>query len=370
MLRIRVTPLVLLSFSSLPALAQDSGIGYASVSAALEALRARKDVSIRVDQGWTVIEDRANASVWSFTPQGHPAYPAAIRRTLVERGGNVAIDMKVLCQAAKDPCDRLVAEFQAMNEKMGPSARKPAPAAQPSEIEVQPLGGDSFRLVLKSYRSRTIDAGQEELAPKAREACRGTNVGWGRYEFEQQQAVSAGASQPDTLILKQDISCGAIADRRPPVVSVRNRDPAWRPTQAQVGTVERQTQAYFTAKDAGRHGEAYALLSAGNKEMSPFEQWSARASSTSAKLGEARGRSIRRITWYKDPPQVTPGVYAAVDYSSQFANAEVHCGFVAWHTSGSDAFVLVREEENFIEKAQAQSMKPGELDRVRAQLGC
>jgi len=46
-----------------------------------------------------------------------------------------------------------------------------------------------FVLVLKSFRSRTVDAGQEELVPKAREVCGEKNAGYGRYEFETAEPV-------------------------------------------------------------------------------------------------------------------------------------------------------------------------------------
>jgi len=91
-----------------------------------------------------------------------------------------------------------------------------AQSAPPSEIEVQRLGDDSFRLILKSFRSRTVDAGQEELVPKAREVCGEKNAGYGRYEFETLEPVSPTTAEKRTLILRQDITCGAVPSPRPP----------------------------------------------------------------------------------------------------------------------------------------------------------
>ena len=99
---------------------ETSAIGYPTVAAALAALRTKPGVTIRVEDGWTIAEERADRSsaVWSFTPQGHPAHPAAVKRTTYEEDGQVWIDMQVLCQAAKAPCDTLVREFQELNDRI------------------------------------------------------------------------------------------------------------------------------------------------------------------------------------------------------------------------------------------------------------
>jgi hypothetical protein len=153
-------------------------------------------------------------------------------------------------------------------------------------------------------------------------------------------------------------------------VAAANRDAQWRPTTAQVQLVERQTYAYFSAKDGRRYQEAYAQLSPTQKQTMPFERWSSSAEDFNSKAGEVHRRSIKKITWYKDPARPEPGVYAAADFSSQFANADVHCGYVVWHEQADGSFLLVREEQNFIDKTTEQRLKPGELEKVRAQFGC
>jgi hypothetical protein len=358
----------------LAAFAQEGrGIGFPTVAAALEALKGRNDVRISNQGGWTIVEDRSANTFWSFTPPNHPAHPAAIKRIIVSDDRGIAIQMSALCQASKAACDKLIAEFKDLNERLKESLRNPVRGAQsapPSEIEVQRLGDDSFRLVLKSFRSRTVDAGQEELVPKAREVCGEKNAGYGRYEFETVEPVGPTTAERHTLILKQDITCGAVPSPRPPTVSAANRDRQWRPTAAQAELVERLTYAYFSAKDGRRYQEAYAQLSATQKQTTPFERWSSLADDFNSKAGEVRSRNIKKITWYKDPPGAGPGVYAAADFSSRFANADIHCGYVVWHEQADGSFLLVREEQNIIDKATEQKLKPGELEKVRAQLGC
>ena len=95
-----------------------STIGYPTVAAALEALMARGDVEVSNYHGWTIIDDRASGALWSFTPHDHPAHPAAVKRTTVNEGGNVYMVMNALCQAEKPACDRLMAEFQELNNQI------------------------------------------------------------------------------------------------------------------------------------------------------------------------------------------------------------------------------------------------------------
>ena len=99
-----------------------SGVEYPTVAAALSALRARKDVSISTERGWTIITDEKHFTIWSFAPSSYPAYPALVKRTVRDRaGGGSHIDTSVLCEAHKAACDQLVREFDAMNRRLPPA---------------------------------------------------------------------------------------------------------------------------------------------------------------------------------------------------------------------------------------------------------
>ena len=105
--------------------ARNSSIGFPSVAAALEALRARKDVNISVQGGWTVVSERDGLTLWSFTPKGHPAYPAVVKRAaFVQRDGAWFVNMNALCEAEKAPCDKLMQDFRGLNEQMRQSLER------------------------------------------------------------------------------------------------------------------------------------------------------------------------------------------------------------------------------------------------------
>jgi len=96
-------------------------LGYRTVAAALAGLRARPGVAVTTTKpdGWIIATEGSTKAVWSFAPDGHYAYPAVVRREVKQRdGGEVYIEMVALCEAAKEPCDRLVREFQELNEQM------------------------------------------------------------------------------------------------------------------------------------------------------------------------------------------------------------------------------------------------------------
>jgi len=106
---------------SASALAEDgSSIGYPTVAAALEAVKSDPNAHVETKGGWTIVAtaENGNQVLWSFAPESDPAYPSAVKRTVVESGGKVAIDMKVLCQSTKAACDKLVEQFQQLNERV------------------------------------------------------------------------------------------------------------------------------------------------------------------------------------------------------------------------------------------------------------
>jgi hypothetical protein len=97
----------------------EAGIGYKTVAEARAALTATPGLEISHPDGWLVVVDRPNGTVWSFTPPDHEAYPAVVKRKVVGREDGTYIDMNVLCQAPKPPCDRLVESFRELNAQAG-----------------------------------------------------------------------------------------------------------------------------------------------------------------------------------------------------------------------------------------------------------
>jgi hypothetical protein len=104
--------------------AEASDIGYPSVEAALAGLRAKPGVKFSQQDGWTIANDPSENALWTFTPPGHAAYPAVVKRRMITQNGQVVMDMSVMCKGSKQACDDLVRAFQDLNAKIAESLRK------------------------------------------------------------------------------------------------------------------------------------------------------------------------------------------------------------------------------------------------------
>ncbi len=115
-------------------------IGYPTVDAALAGVRARPSISESKSDGWTVFEDKERREVWLFSPSGHAAHPAVVKRTVVRRFGDTGTQTAAMCGTSKTECDRLVAEFDAADKKAAEKAR----AAQPGIPADRPRSGGRY----------------------------------------------------------------------------------------------------------------------------------------------------------------------------------------------------------------------------------
>lgn len=89
-------------------------IDFASVNDALASLRTNPAAKFQSEDGWTVVASREHglAVLWFFTPEWHPAHPAVVKRTVVDRNGIGYIDVAALCQAPQQACNELLSEFR------------------------------------------------------------------------------------------------------------------------------------------------------------------------------------------------------------------------------------------------------------------
>jgi hypothetical protein len=92
-----------------------SDVGYRTVADAMANLRQLKSASFSTVNGWTIVTDESHMTIWSFAPKTDPSYPSVVKRFVTPSGSGSIITMKVLCEAAKAPCDNLVRTFYDMN---------------------------------------------------------------------------------------------------------------------------------------------------------------------------------------------------------------------------------------------------------------
>jgi len=110
-------------------------IPYKSVREAYIALSTDRNAKLqRNETGWEVVtvSGGINEGLWTFVPKGHSAFPAVVKRDVLEQEGKLFVAMDVLCGASKEACDLLVEDFQKLNDKMRAEldAQRSAPTRQ------------------------------------------------------------------------------------------------------------------------------------------------------------------------------------------------------------------------------------------------
>lgn len=161
----------------------------------------------------------------------------------------------------------------------------------------------------------------------------------------------------------------------PPQINVTtDSSRGWLPSQAQISGVRKTTEDFLAEKDSGQTVAAYALLADINREHQALADFAAEASKFNQQAGAAIERRVTKITWTRDPADApAPGVYAALDLTSTFANIHRHCGFlILYQPPDGGTFKVMREESNFLDDPAAKTIEQqhsqAELDKVWAQV--
>jgi hypothetical protein len=148
----------------------------------------------------------------------------------------------------------------------------------------------------------------------------------------------------------------ALAGASPEEINITaDSAPGWLPSAEQRAQVPSVTHGFLAALDNGDPAKAFALMADGQKAVQTFEQFSTRLAEFNAAAGPVKERRIVRITWTKDPKAApAPGIYAAVDLVSRFANIDRHCGFIVlYQPDALTSFRVARQEDGFMTNAQA-----------------
>jgi hypothetical protein len=91
-------------------------IEYKSPMEALTELKKRKDVAIREENDWIIVNDKTNNTIWSIASKKHSAYPTAVKRVIYEKDGTINLSFDMQCGAEKWICDKVFLQFQEMTE--------------------------------------------------------------------------------------------------------------------------------------------------------------------------------------------------------------------------------------------------------------
>jgi hypothetical protein len=245
----------------------------------------------------------------------------------------------------------------------------PAAPTDP-KISIKAIDKAQYELTLHASSATGILTAQQQLLATAKEVCRDQPAHFGHYAFNLETPIEGAQSKsPPKLTFTQTIQCGSQGPS--PVPQVANSPDGWKPSPNDQITVETQTYRYLNLKSAGEYSTAYAMFSESMKEATHLDSWQTATQSFNTRAGQLLNRRVRKITWYKDPPSAPlPGIYVAVDYSSEFADVPIHCGYVAWYRTPNGDYQIIHEEENSIAKASIAMMKPADVATLAAKFGC
>jgi hypothetical protein len=106
--------------------------------------------------------------------------------------------------------------------------------------------------------------------------------------------------------------------------------------------------------ESGDAEGSYALLSPTFQKNLPPAQWRMVVSEAMEKMGKKLERKLRRIVWYDNPPNAPlPGLYAAVEFDSEFANTQHHFQYVMLHSLNGAPFRVMRNESTIALKRRS-----------------
>ncbi len=99
----------------LPASIKD-GIDFGSVAASRSAIESVEGIEQQEENGWSVMIDEANLTIWSFSPEGDPMHPSVVKRWVeTDESGKPKKRLALLCEAEKTRCDALFDEMAFKN---------------------------------------------------------------------------------------------------------------------------------------------------------------------------------------------------------------------------------------------------------------
>lgn len=105
----------------------------ATVAETLATLKTDPARTFAEHGGWLIGEKRINggSELWSFTPEGHDAYPAAVQRLITDGDEGLAIEMNIQCDATPEACKSLDVLFSVMNENLIAVSQEAPPIREP-----------------------------------------------------------------------------------------------------------------------------------------------------------------------------------------------------------------------------------------------
>ena len=240
----------------------------------------------------------------------------------------------------------------------------PAGSEQPAMIEVRQIAPDRHMLAVEVFSVEQAQNLQAALTRRAAALCGAKPFWFGKYAFQANKKITGKPEPAQPMTFLQEIGCGET-----PRAQSKQSGPAFDAAAGDDKAVIAATQKWFDQVEGADLAAAYRALGS-QVGASPFDDWKSDALAAAKKAGKGLSHNIYKVTWYRDPPNVAPGLYAAADFENGFETS-VQCGYLIWYKApGAAGFMLTRIEQGSIDRAHLGSMTPAEREAVRAELRC
>ena len=103
-----------------PALSKPGPDNFTTVEEARTAFESSASVKIGEREGWKTFQIPSSQEIWSFAPQSSPAFPSAVRRAIRKELEERTVRSRVLCEADKADCDRLISQVNRFDQQDRP----------------------------------------------------------------------------------------------------------------------------------------------------------------------------------------------------------------------------------------------------------
>ena len=237
-----------------------------------------------------------------------------------------------------------------------------ASASTGETVTVVPTGADRYRLTIEGLAGSDERSAQASLKEPARRACGAKSVRWGRFQLRATVIAAPGKrSRPGSFV--QDIEC------IPAPLPLVGGATVFTPTAADEQQVRAAALVFYARVDAGDADGALAMMTV--EQRASMKEDRRRIDVGQAKGGrDAVARRIAKVTWYVDPPGVTPGVYAAADMTGSSRSAAVICGYVALYRNPASTWEIACTEEGRIDVRTWRRATTNQRQQLRSAVRC
>jgi Protein of unknown function (DUF4019) len=156
-----------------------------------------------------------------------------------------------------------------------------------------------------------------------------------------------------------------VADEKP------SPEKKWEPSEQDQLKIKLLSYQYLQAKDNGEFDAAFSAMAENTKSAIDFKKWKYNIVLFNATAGAKIDRTFNRISWYENPAKdPASGIFSIVNYSGMFTNVDIQCGILIWHKKTDGNFELIREQENYLDKASQEKLSVSEITHIKAKFAC